>query len=64
MDRIPLYVALFGVAVLVGLFSTLYVLRYDSDWPSFAVTELRPRESAPAQLAPRDQSAPATFETR
>jgi hypothetical protein len=61
MDRVTLYSALFGVALLIALFSTLYVARYERGAP-VAMTDLLPHETGSARTSPSDP--PASFDAR
>ena len=50
MERFTLFVTLFGVAVLIGMFVALYDMRDGGRSPGFAVSELQPREMGAPQL--------------
>jgi hypothetical protein len=54
MDRITLYIALFGVALLIALFSTLYVARYELRAPAVSIADLQPRETHSLDLRQHD----------
>ena len=55
MVRFSLYAALFGVALLIALFTTLYGLRYDRHAPSSTLLDLQPPKQTSARV-PREGS--------
>jgi hypothetical protein len=62
MHRVTLYIALFGVALLVALFSTLYIVRYDQHATAVAMIDLLKRGTGEARTSPSDP--PASFDAR
>ena len=50
MERFTLFMTLFGVALLIAMFTALYDIRDDGRSPGFAVSELRPREMGALRL--------------
>jgi hypothetical protein len=61
MDRITLYISLSLVALVVALFSTLYV-GYDQRGPTIAMTDMLPHETGVLGTSPSDP--PASFDAR
>jgi hypothetical protein len=61
MDRITGYISLIIVALVIALFSTLYV-GYDKRAPTVAMSDIVPRETDALRTSPSDP--PASFDER
>ena len=60
MDRLTLYTAIFGVALLIALFTTLYVVRYDGGGVATSVSDLIPRGTLSPAGAPGERVSTIT----
>ena len=61
MDRITLYISLAAVALVIALFSTLYI-GHDQRGATVAMTDMLPHDAGAPRTSPSDP--PASFEAR